>query len=590
MSLPRIVWPLAVTLLLCFAFLALLGRPLPAQADAAPDGPVVARVAYRDREALQALADGGYDIWHVNQDSRTAVVALDPAGWRRLSAAGYTLSVDRQRTAEAETAPKTFYQGYSTVEELYALLGQVAADHPGLAEVVDYGDSWERVQEGDAPGYDLLALRLTNRAITGTLPAPGLDYRPDITITKPVFFLMAGIHARELSTHETARRFILYLTEGYGTDPDATWLLDHHEIWIVPTANPDGYKVVENPNSSQPLYHRKNTNDSYGGSCNVPSNSWNHYGVDLNRNASFKWGGASTSPQPCDAIYRGPSAASEPEEQALETLMQGLFNDRRDEAGDANPAPLDTSGVMISLHSYSDLVLWPWGWTEEMQAPNGEQLAQLGNKMASYNGYLAGQPGPTLGYNASGTTDDWSYGTLGVASYTFEIGPQSGLCGGFFPPYTNCQDTFWNLNRPALLYAAKSARAPYQLPFGPDTLAVSLSQSTVEAGTTVTLTAQISDTDNGDIGAASYSIDTPDWAEGAETLPMSAADGAFDSPAEAASATIDTTDLVPGRHILFARGRDDEGNWGPTSATFLTILPGEPAPLPLWLPLVQRTP
>jgi hypothetical protein len=272
--------------------------------------------------------------------------------------------------------------------------------------------------------------------------------------------------------------------------------------------------------------------------------------------------------------------------------MQGLFNDRRDEADDANAAPLDTSGVMITLHSYSDLVLWPWGWTEEMQAPNDEQLAQLGNKMASYNGYAAGQPGPTLGYNASGTTDDWSYGTLGIASYTFEIGPQSHpLCGGFFPHFS-CQDTFWNLNRPALLYAAKSARAPYQLPFGPDALAVSLSESTVEAGVTITLTAQVSDTNNGgqNIGAASYSIDTPNWAEGAETLPMSAADGAFDSASETVTAPIDTADLTPGRHILFARGRDAEGNWGPASAAFLTILPGEPAPLPLWLPLVQRTP
>jgi murein tripeptide amidase MpaA len=579
-------------LLLCFAFLALLGRPLPAQADAAPDGPVVARVAYRDREALQALADGGYDIWHVDQASRTAVVALDPAGWRRLSAAGYTLSVDRQRTAEAEAAPDTFAEGYSTVEELYALLEQVAADHPGLAEVVDYGDSWERVEEGDAPGYDLLALRLTNRAITGTVPAPGLDYRPDITITKPVFFLMAGIHARELSTHETARRFILYLTEGYGTDPDATWLLDHHEIWIVPTANPDGYKVVEN-SDGQPLYQRKNTNDSYDSSCPSPTNQNSfHIGVDLNRNASFRWGSGGSSSSPCTQTYRGPSAASEPEEQALEALMQGLFNDQRDEADDTNAAPLDTSGVMISLHSYSDLVLWPWGWTRE-DSPNFEQLAQLGRKFASYNKYTAGQASQAL-YLASGTTDDWSYGTLGIASYTFEIGAMpwdDSVCGGFFPRFS-CQDTFWNLNRPALLYAAKSARAPYQLPFGPDALAVSLSEPTVEAGVTITLTAQVSDTNNGgqNIGAASYSIDTPDWAEGAETLPMSAADGAFDSADEAALATIDTADLAPGRHILFVRGRDAEGNWGPTSAVFLTVLPGEPAPLPLWLPLVQRTP
>jgi hypothetical protein len=52
-----------------------------------------------------------------------------------------------------------------------------------------------------------------------------------------------------------------------------------------------------------------------------------------------------------------------------------------------------------------------------------------------------------------------------VPSYTFEIGPDSGSCGGFFPAYACMDSTFWPKQRLALVYAAKAAATPYgQLP------------------------------------------------------------------------------------------------------------------------------
>ena len=93
-----------------------------------------------------------------------------------------------------------------------------------------------------------------------------------------MLFLMAAIHARELTTAETATRFAERLVAGYGPDPDITWLLDYNEIHIVPQVNPDGRKRAEGG-----VLWRKNTNDS-NGSCS-PS----RIGVDLNRNSSFKW-------------------------------------------------------------------------------------------------------------------------------------------------------------------------------------------------------------------------------------------------------------------------------------------------------------
>jgi hypothetical protein len=367
---------------------------------------------------------------------------------------------------------------------------------------------------------------------------------------------MANIHGRELITPETAMVFIDHLTGEYGTDPDVTWLLDHHEIHVLVSTNPDGH--VKNEPGEPWAWWRKNTQ---------PYGSCIKYGVDLNRNHTFKWaccGGS--SPDPCYETYRGPEAASEPETQALEAYIRGLFPDQRG-PDDGDAAPLDATGVLITLHSYGNLVLWPWGWTAE-PAPNLDGLAALGRKMASYNGYTAGA-GTTL-YFTDGTTDDGSYGELGIASYTFEIGRNGD---GFYPSCDRYHDLI-QPNIPALLYAAKVARTPYMTSHGPDALSVVASPSLLPAGGTVQLSAEIDDMDNGGnaIVAAEYYVDVPPW-DGGSPLPMAAVDGAFDERSEDVEAMVLTLCGQPGRHILFVRGQDNLGNWGPVSAAFVETGP-----------------
>ena len=58
---------------------------------------------------------------------------------------------------------------------------------------------------------------------------------------KPALLLVGGQHARDIATPEMLMRFAAYLTAGYGADPDATWLLDHRAVVVLPLANPDGY-------------------------------------------------------------------------------------------------------------------------------------------------------------------------------------------------------------------------------------------------------------------------------------------------------------------------------------------------------------
>src|SRR6185503_13100673 len=194
-----------------------------------------------------------------------------------------------------------------------------------------------------------------------------------------------------------------------GIDGDATWLLDEHLIVVVPVANPDGRVLAE-----QGYLQRKNTDTSHG-SCGVP-----RIGVDLNRNADFKWGVVNgPTESPCGETYPGPVPASEPEITALQSLVRSLFADQRG-PGDTDAAPITTTGVLLTIHSYSNLVLWPWGWTGT-PAPNAAPLSAIGRKFASYNGYTAQQS--ILLYPTSGTTDDWAYGELGIAASPSRSGP-----------------------------------------------------------------------------------------------------------------------------------------------------------------------
>jgi hypothetical protein len=108
---------------------------------------------------------------------------------------------------------------------------------------------------------------------------------------------------------------------------------------------------------------------------------------------------------------------------------------------------------------------------------------------------------------------------------------------------------------------------------GPD--AQNLAVVPTQAG--VILTAVIDDRANGNqpVAAAECTIDQPWWANGTP-IPMSAADGSFGSTVEAVQAALPLALLQNGRHILFVRGQDSGGNWGPPSAVFFDFRTSAP--------------
>jgi hypothetical protein len=217
-------------------------------------------------------------------------------------------------------------------------------------------------------------------------------------------------------------------------------------------------------------------------------------------------------------------------------------------------------------------VLYPWA-TTTTPPPNATQLRTLGRKFNYFNGYNACQVASCL-YAASGSTDAFAYGRLGIAAYTFEMG------GAFFESCTTFENTIVPKNMPALYYAFKAARRPYQVAAGPDSVSLTLSAGTVAVGTPVTLTAQANDTRYGTnggteasqaIAAARYTIDSPSWVAGTPTYAMSPVDGAFSSTIESVRATVFTSGLAPGKHTIFVESQDASGNWGVPTAIFLNV-------------------
>jgi carboxypeptidase T len=381
---------------------------------------------------------------------------------------------------------------------------------------------------------------------------------------KPKLFIMASIHAREYAPAELATRFAETLLEGYGSDPDITWLLDYREIHLLLQANPDGRKQAEKGWIGDYMW-RKNTDANY---CTVDPM---RRGADLNRNFPFHWGGGGSSGDECDETYRGAASASEPETQAVINYLKSQFPDRR--ADDlTSPAPDNTSGLLIDLHSYGNQVLWPWGWTES-PAPNQTGLETLGRKLAFINHYKPEQS--VFLYATDGSTNDFAYGELGLAAYTFEVGTD------FFQDCATFENTILPDNLPALLAAAKAAGKPYLEPSGPETLSVSITPTLSTTNNTAQISAFVDNTRSStqnfhNIAAAEYTIDTPFWITTTTpiTHSLAAMDGSFDQTTEYVSATIDTSGLSDGRHLVFVRGKNSAGYWGATSSAFLNIFQG----------------
>ncbi len=248
-----------------------------------------------------------------------------------------------------------------------------------------------------------------------------LSDNPNINEDEPEVLYTGVHHAREPMSVQQMIYYMWYLLENYDTDDGIKQLVDNTEMYFVPVLNPDGYEYNNQTNPNGGGMWRKNRRNNGGGS----------YGVDPNRNYGYMWGNdnSGSSPNPNDETYRGPEAFSEPEIQNV----RDFCNEHEFK-------------IALNYHSYSDLLLYTWGWTED-PCEHDEILHDFSVIMTQENSYTYGAGSTTI-YPTNGGSDDWMYGEQTtkdvILSYTPEVGSYSD---GFWPTTSRiiplCQEQMW---------------------------------------------------------------------------------------------------------------------------------------------------
>ncbi len=254
---------------------------------------------------------------------------------------------------------------------------------------------------------------------------------PSVNENEPKILYVALNHAREPMGMQQLFFFIYYLLENYETDTSIQYLVNNLEMYFVPCANPDGYVYNNTNNPNGGGMHRKNRR---------PVGMWNQ-GVDLNRNYGYMWGydNVGSSNNPDAETYRGSSAFSEPETQAIKNFTEDKQFD-----------------LVIDYHCYSNVLLYPWGYNGQ-PTPDNQIFREWSSLMTQSNGFFYGTPMEGIGYNANGGSFDWYYGEQTTKPKIFAWSPEAGNANdGFYPAsnrITHIAQSFMDMN----LYFARFA-------------------------------------------------------------------------------------------------------------------------------------
>uniref|UniRef100_A0A182JA42 Peptidase M14 domain-containing protein n=1 Tax=Anopheles atroparvus TaxID=41427 RepID=A0A182JA42_ANOAO len=300
---------------------------------------------------------------------------------------------------------------YLRYDEIVDYLNSLALRHPNLVTVSSIGMSSE------GRNIPVVTIRSTS-------------YRANAhhTGSQPVVFVDAGIHAREWAAPATAMYLISELVENAARHVD---LLAGLTWTIVPLANPDGY---EYSHEHERLWRK--TRRPAGRQC---------FGIDGNRNFDFHWAEVGASDKPCSDTYHGEHAFSEPETQAIRNELLQLKGRCK---------------FYLSLHTYGEYLLYPWGWTSDLPVgwENVDAVAQAGAaaiRNATGTRYTVGSSTNVL-YAAAGGSDDWAFAVADVPiSITMEL--PGGGSAGFNPPPSRIEEivkeSFEGIRAMALLVA-----------------------------------------------------------------------------------------------------------------------------------------
>lgn len=304
---------------------------------------------------------------------------------------------------------------YHNYAELTSALRELADKNPDIVRMTSI------VKTGE--GRDMWALEITS------------DFNN--AAQKPAAIFMGGHHAREHLSVEMPLMLAQYLVEQYKAGNEkVVRLINSRDIHIIPVVNPDGMEY-DIKDGSYKMWRKNRKRNSDG-----------TYGVDLNRNYGYQWGTGGSSSSPSSDTYKGTAPFSEIETVAVKNYVESHEN----------------INILLTVHSYSKLILYPWGHKYAAIETQNDKLVHetMARKMAEWNGYEPEQSSEL--YIASGDTTDWSYGQHKIISFTFELDPSGGGFGGggFYPGAGVIQPVFQKNIEP-FLYLMEYADNPYRV-------------------------------------------------------------------------------------------------------------------------------
>ena len=327
------------------------------------------------------------------------------AYYEKRAAAEKNLKVDRD--SGDWTVPENWEYGsmggFYTLEEAYAELDDMAAAYPDLISVRQPISDDTLTHDG----RKLYWVRISDN--------------PNVDEDEPEVLYTAVHHAREPISVQQMIFYMWYLLENYNTDEDIQRIVNNTELYFIPFVNPDGYAYNEQTNPNGGGMWRKNRRDNGDGT----------FGVDPNRNYGYMWGidDNGSSPYTGDETYRGPGPFSEPEIKNVRDFC--IAHDFQ---------------IALNYHSYSALLLTPWGYTDDLP-PDYDLFMAYSALMTAENNYVYGPASSTI-YSVNGDSDDWMYGEQEVKNAIWAATPEVGNSNdGFWPPVSRiirlCQDQMW---------------------------------------------------------------------------------------------------------------------------------------------------
>jgi len=353
---------------------------------------------------IQGVRNGFVDVRVQNAYEREFVESLTTCDVAVADLEEETQRVEALNLAARNNATADWFDAYHTYDEINQWFAQLAKDNP---QVVTYNAS---VGFSTANGRNIFGVRLFDRN--------GAPNR------QPLYrvFWTGQIHAREWIAGATVQYLVNQIIEGVKGDSLVRGILNRTEIIVLPIINPDGY-VYSWINSTTRQWRKNRRPPPSGSTC---------FGVDENRNFNDHWGQGGSSTDPCSDTYRGPSVASEPEVQTVQRYFAELQSPNVPIIG------------AIDWHSYSQLVLRPYGWTSA-NSPDETVLKQIGDKYAAdiraQSGFVYTSQKSIDLYVTTGTASDYYYGAgttnngpYKIASYTVELRPTGANPGFNLPP------------------------------------------------------------------------------------------------------------------------------------------------------------